>query len=82
MCVQNQWAFIKVEILNGFKWSISRRVKEKRFIKGNIYNTYGFSNHVDKFLEITCILNSYAYNFQYVIGALVTKGNCLGKQNV
>ena len=27
MCVQNQWAFLKVEILNGFKWSISRRVK-------------------------------------------------------
>ena len=26
MCVQNQWAFLKVEILNGFKWSISRRV--------------------------------------------------------
>ena len=25
MCVQNQWAFLKVEILNGFKWSISRR---------------------------------------------------------
>ena len=24
--VQNQWAFLKVEILNGFKWSISRRV--------------------------------------------------------
>ena len=28
MCVQNHWAFLKVEILNGFKWSISRRVKE------------------------------------------------------
>ena len=27
MYVQNQWAFLKVEILNGFKWSISRRVK-------------------------------------------------------
>ena len=27
MCVQNQLAFFKVEILNGFKWSISRRVK-------------------------------------------------------
>ena len=27
MCVQNQWAFLKVEILNGFKWSVSRRVK-------------------------------------------------------
>ena len=27
MCVQKQWAFLKVEILNGFKWSISRRVK-------------------------------------------------------
>ena len=27
MCVQNQWAFLKLEILNGFKWSISRRVK-------------------------------------------------------
>ena len=26
MCVQNQWAFLKVEILNGFKWSISRKV--------------------------------------------------------
>ena len=26
MCVQKQWAFLKVEILNGFKWSISRRV--------------------------------------------------------
>ena len=26
MCVQNQWAFLKVEILNGFKWCISRRV--------------------------------------------------------
>ena len=25
-CVRNQWAFLKVEILNGFKWSISRRV--------------------------------------------------------
>ena len=25
MCVQNQWAFLKVEILNGFKWCISRR---------------------------------------------------------
>ena len=29
MCVQNQWAFLKVEILNGFKWSISRRVKRQ-----------------------------------------------------
>ena len=29
LCVQNQWAFLKVEILNGFKWSISRRVKFK-----------------------------------------------------
>ena len=29
MCVQNQWAFLKVEILNSFKWSISRRVKGK-----------------------------------------------------
>ena len=27
MCVQNQWAFLKVEMLNGFKWSITRRVK-------------------------------------------------------
>ena len=27
MCVQNQWAFLKVEICNGFKWSISKRVK-------------------------------------------------------
>ena len=26
MCVQNQWVFLKVKILNGFKWSISRRV--------------------------------------------------------
>ena len=26
MCVENQWAFLEVEILNGFKWSISRRV--------------------------------------------------------
>ena len=26
MCVQNQWAFLRVEILDGFKWSISRRV--------------------------------------------------------
>ena len=26
MCVQNQWVFLKVELLNGFKWSISRRV--------------------------------------------------------
>ena len=26
MCVQNQWAFLKVEIFNGFKWSINRRV--------------------------------------------------------
>ena len=26
MCVQNQWTFLKVIILNGFKWSISRRV--------------------------------------------------------
>ena len=31
MCVQNQWAFLKVEILNGFKWSISRRVKYLNF---------------------------------------------------
>ena len=29
MCVQNQWAFLKVGILNGFKWSISRRVNLK-----------------------------------------------------
>ena len=28
MCVQNQWACLKVEILNGFKWSVSRRVNE------------------------------------------------------
>ena len=28
MCVQNQWAFLKVEILNGFKWSFSRRVRK------------------------------------------------------
>ena len=31
MCVQKQWAFLKVEILNDFKWSItsiSRRVNE------------------------------------------------------
>ena len=28
MYVQNQWAFLKVEILNGFKWSISRRVND------------------------------------------------------
>ena len=27
MCVPNQWAFLRVEILNGFKWSISRRVR-------------------------------------------------------
>ena len=27
MCVQNQWAILKVEILKGFKWSISRRIK-------------------------------------------------------
>ncbi len=26
MCVPNQQAFLKVKILNGFKWSISRRV--------------------------------------------------------
>ena len=26
MCVQNQGEFLKVEILNGFKWSIGRRV--------------------------------------------------------
>ena len=26
ICVQNQWAFLRVEILNGFKWSIRRRV--------------------------------------------------------
>ena len=30
MCVQNQWAFLKVEILNGFKWSISRRVNDDK----------------------------------------------------
>ena len=31
MCVQNQWPFLKVEILNGFKWStcISRRINVK-----------------------------------------------------
>ena len=23
MCIQKQWAFLKVEILNGFKWSIT-----------------------------------------------------------
>ena len=27
VCVPNQWAFLRVEILNGFKWSISMRVK-------------------------------------------------------
>ena len=32
MCVQNQLAFLKVEILNGFKWSISRRVNVYAFI--------------------------------------------------
>ena len=36
MCVQNQWAFLKVEILNGFKWSISRRVKGTILVFGNI----------------------------------------------
>ena len=33
MCVQNQWAFLKVEILNGFKWSVGRRVKVDDCIK-------------------------------------------------
>ena len=32
MCVQNQWAFLKVEILNGFKWSISRRVNDQFYL--------------------------------------------------
>ena len=31
MCVQNQWAFLKVEILNSFKSSVSRRVNEPSF---------------------------------------------------
>ena len=30
MCVQNQWAFLKEEVLNGFQSSISRRVNEIR----------------------------------------------------
>ena len=38
VCVQNQWAFLKVENLNGFKWSISRRVKRvcSTCIKGQL----------------------------------------------
>ena len=31
MCIQNQWPFWKMEILNGFKWSISRRVNRVIF---------------------------------------------------
>ena len=33
VCVQNQWAFLKVHILNGFKWSISRRVNRNLFAR-------------------------------------------------
>ena len=33
MCVQNQWAFLKVEILNGFKWSISRGGLNEQIIR-------------------------------------------------
>ena len=39
MCVQNQWAFLKVEILNGFKWSISRRVNVDELFSCN-YDIY------------------------------------------
>ena len=35
MCVQNQWAFFLMEILNGFKWSISRTRRVNSLLLSN-----------------------------------------------
>ena len=49
MCVQNQWAFLKVEILNGFKWSISRRVNPP---KSNVkYPCLGYVQYIQHVLS-------------------------------
>ena len=52
MCVQNQWAFLKVEILNGFKWSISRRANTKiwepRIVKACTHNAFYSKLFVDR----------------------------------
>ena len=45
MCVQNQWAFFKVEILNGFKWSISRRVKENNKCIIRLFRVYSLKSN-------------------------------------
>ena len=50
MCVQNQWAFLKVEILNGFKWSISRRAN---------------LNNIQKLMISKCISGEYILKMAY-----------------
>ena len=46
MCVHNQWAFLKVEILNGFKWSISRRVYMYNWFNSKIIYWSTLSFHI------------------------------------
>ena len=52
MCVQNQWAFLKVEILNGFKWSISRRINNSNTMCGKSV----VSNRHLCTMSIACVL--------------------------
>ena len=48
MCVHNQWAFLKVEILNGFKWSISsvKVLKEIWYIISRLSNKQNISKRI------------------------------------
>ena len=61
MCVQNQWAFLKVETLNGFKWSVRRRVNTYHI---NCHYFYGIAGNLahknliskQRKIELKCIL--------------------------
>ena len=56
MCVQDQLAFLKVKILNGFQWSISRRVNPRK-IAIQYLNLFWLSNCPK---HGQCILNRIA----------------------
>ena len=65
MCVQNQWAFLKVDILNGFKWSVGGLKGlwnvDHAYIKGRLSVVFFFNVHAILDTWGSCFVRSLQY---------------------
>ena len=74
ICVPNQWAFLRVEILNGFKRSISRRAKWKLHVH------HLSDNHInilfEKIYMYTVKPHMYMYMYMYNVHVCTVNVHC------